>query len=297
MRLLITGANGLLGQKLIALLQNNPEVELHATGRGPCRIPEGNYEYHKVNLTEEGALYGLFEQESPEAVIHTAAMTNVDDCEQNPDECWLQNVSCVESLIRCCENRDTFLTHVSTDFIFDGLNGPYKEDDKPNPVSVYGESKLAAEKAVMESNLQWGIARTILVYGIAHDMSRSNIVLWVKKALEEGKEIQVVNDQWRMPTIAEDLAMGCWLITQKQAEGIFNISGRDFLSPYEMAVRTAEFFELDKSLIKETDGSKFTQPAKRPPKTGFDLTNSREVLGYEPRSFEEGLEVLKTQLS
>ncbi len=136
----------------------------------------------------------------------------------------------------------------------------------------------------------------MLVYGIAHDMSRSNIILWVKKSLEEGKNIKVVTDQWRTPTLAEDLAVGCYLIAEKEAEGIFNISGKDLLTPYEMAMMTADYFELDKSLIAEADSTTFTQPAKRPARTGFILDKPREKLGYEPRSFREGIEILAGQV-
>jgi len=296
MRVLITGANGLLGQKLINLLSKEPEVELHATGRGICRIPEGNYTYHRVDLTEEGALYGLFEQERPDAVIHTAAMTHVDLCEENPEECELQNVTVVESLIRACENHGTFLTHVSTDFIFDGKNGPYAEDDAPSPLSEYGRSKLASEQALAESSLNWAVARTILVYDQSSDPNHSNIVLWIKKSLEADKPINLITDQWRMPTLAEDLAKGCWLMTKKRATGIFNISGKDLMTPYEIALKTAEVFGLDASLISATDGSRFTQPAARPPKTGFVLDKARDILGYEPTSFEESLKKLKEQL-
>ncbi|MGB3466900.1 MAG: sugar nucleotide-binding protein, partial [Cyclobacteriaceae bacterium] len=149
----------------------------------------------------------------------------------------------------------------------------------------------------IDSGIRWAIARTVLVYGIAHDMSRSNIILWVKKSLEEGTAIRVVNDQWRTPTLAEDLAKGCYLIAEKQAEGIFNISGKDLLNPYQMAIMTADYFGLDKSLITEVDGSTFTQPAKRPPKTGFVLDKAQSVLAYEPVSFKEGIAILAEQLS
>lgn len=295
MRVLITGANGLLGQKLIELLSAEPEVEVHATGRGSNRNPAGHYEYHKVDLVEEGAFYNLIQQERPHAVIHGAAMTNVDQCEQEPDECWLQNVTVVESVVRACEYFDCFLTHVSTDFIFDGQDGPYTEEAKPNPLSVYGKSKLAAEQAIMESRSDWAIARTILVYGVSND-ARSNIVLWVKKSLEEGKQIQLINDQWRNPTLAEDLAMGCWLMTKQRARGVFNISGPDLLNPYQMGLQIAESFGLDASLISETDGSKFSQPAKRPARTGFVLDKARRELGYQPHTFREGLEMVKRQI-
>jgi dTDP-4-dehydrorhamnose reductase len=223
-------------------------------------------------------------------------MTNVDQCESEKDACWSQNVSSVEYLIEACSKIDCFLLHVSTDFIFDGKSGPYKEDAEANPISFYGWSKYAAEKLVTNSNIRWGIARTVLVYGIAHDMSRTNIILWVKKSLEDGKNIKVVTDQWRTPTLAEDLAKGCVLIAEQEAEGIFNISGKDFLTPYEMAIMTADYFKLDKSLISQADSTTFSQPAKRPPRTGFDLSKSQQILGYEPVSFTEGIEILAGQI-
>jgi dTDP-4-dehydrorhamnose reductase len=296
MRVLITGSNGLLGNKLLSLLANEPGIELHATGRGPNRNPTGNYEYHKVDLEEEGALHNLFEQEHPDVVIHTAAMTNVDECELNPKECQIQNVLVTEFVVRACEHFDCFLIHVSTDFIFDGKDGPYGEDAKPNPLSEYGSSKLAAEDLIKKSGLDWAIVRTILVYGVAADPGRSNIVLWVKKSLEEGKALKLINDQWRMPTLAEDLALGCWLIAKKKAKGVFNISGGDMLNPYQIGLTVAEVFELNTSLISETDSTAFTQPAKRPAKTGFILDKAKNLLGYSPRSFKEGLHLVKSQL-
>jgi len=136
----------------------------------------------------------------------------------------------------------------------------------------------------------------VLVYGITSDMSRSNIVLWVKNNLEQGKTIQVVNDQWRTPTLAEDLAVGCYLAAKKKAQGIYHISGKDFLSPYDIAIKTAEFFKLDKSLITPTDSSLFKQPARRPLTTGFIIDKARKELGYEPHSFDEGIAMLASQI-
>ena len=295
MSILITGANGLLGQKLVVLLREKGEDFL-ATGRGASRIPLEGIRYQSMDITNAAETLKVITAEKPEVVIHTAAMTNVDQCETDKEGCWLQNVTAVENIVKACEASGAFLLHLSTDFIFDGEDGPYDEEAKANPVSYYGDSKLAAEKAVMAGKIDWAMARTVLVYGIAFDMSRSNIILWVKKSLEEGKTINVVNDQWRTPTLAEDLAMGCYLIAKKKAKGIFNISGKDFMNPYQMAIATADYFGLDKSLINETDGSKFSQPAKRPPKTGFVLDKAKEVLGYNPHSFEEGIAVLAEQL-
>ena len=295
-RILITGSNGLLGQKLVDLLAGNESYETFATAKGENRlsVSEG-YSYLEMDITDANQVDEVLTQVKPDVIIHTAAMTNVDQCELEKDACWKLNVTAVEILIGACKKHNIFLEHVSTDFIFDGTSGPYSEEDAPNPVSLYGWSKYAAEKAVIHSDIQWAIARTVLVYGIAHDMSRSNIILWVKKSLEEGRAIKVVTDQFRTPTLAEDLAMGCFLIADQRAEGVFHISGKDFLTPYEMAIMTADYFSLDKSLISPTDASAFTQPARRPPRTGFDLKKSRNVLGYEPHTFREGIALLAKQ--
>jgi dTDP-4-dehydrorhamnose reductase len=170
------------------------------------------------------------------------------------------------------------------------------ENEPAKPVNYYGESKLAAEELVKKSSTPWAILRTVLVYGITRDMSRSNIVLWVKSSLEQGKKINVVNDQFRTPTLAEDLAVGCYLAATKNAEGIYNISGKDFLSPYEIAIHTARFFELDETLINKADSTTFKQPAKRPLITGFNIEKARKELGYEPHSFIQGIGVIAKQL-
>ena len=296
MRILVTGSNGLLGQKLTDLLQEDKTVHLIATARGRSAVKINRGEYHPMDIADRENVESVLRFTKPDVIINTAAMTQVDDCESQREACWKANVTSVEHLVRCCKSLHIHLVHVSTDFIFDGTHGPLDESAVPNPVNYYGESKLAAEKAIQNSSIAWAILRTVLVFGITQDMSRSNIVLWVKKSLEQNKSIQVVNDQWRTPTLAEDLAMGCFLAAKKKARGIYNISGKDFLSPYDIAIRTADFFKLDKSLINPTDSTKFTQPAKRPPRTGFIIDKARKDLGYEPRSFEEGLGVLAEQI-
>jgi dTDP-4-dehydrorhamnose reductase len=296
MKILVTGSNGLLGQKLTELLENDPSVTLIATARGKSVLPITKGEFHNLDITDGQAVDDVFARTRPDVVINTAAMTQVDQCETEREACWTANVTSVENLVAACTKYSTHLVHVSTDFIFDGTRGPLDENEKPNPVNYYGESKLAAEEVVKKSKAGWSILRTVLVFGITRDMSRSNIVLWVKNSLEQGKNIQVVNDQWRTPTLAEDLAQGCYLAAKKKATGIYNISGKDFLTPYDIAIATADYFKLDKSLVNVTDSTKFTQPAKRPPKTGFIIDKARTDLGYEPRSFAEGLAVLESQL-
>ncbi len=295
--ILITGANGLLGQKLVELLTNETSVDLVASARGENRLPSTQgYRYVSLDITQADEVNAVFDAYKPHVVIHTAAMTNVDTCETDQAGCELLNVTAVSYLISACQKHDTFLIHLSTDFIFDGEDGPYTEEAIPNPISIYGESKLRAEKLIEASSIRWAIARTVLVFGIVSDMSRTNIILWVKKSLEEGKQINVVTDQFRTPTLAEDLAIGCWLIAEKEAQGIFNISGADFLTPYEMAIKTANFYALPTDLIKQADSSTFSQPAKRPPRTGFILDKAKRVLGYQPRSFDEGIALMAKQV-
>jgi dTDP-4-dehydrorhamnose reductase len=296
MKILVTGANGLLGQKLVNLLQHEKQVHLIATARKNLVSQLVRGEFFPLDTTDKTQVKSVINQSKPDVIIHTAAMTQVDLCETEHEACIANNVTAVEHLISACETNHIRLIHLSTDFIFDGSQGPLDEQAEPHPVNFYGESKLAAEQLIRFSSIEWCILRTVLVYGVTPDMSRSNIVLWVKKSLEEGKKITVVNDQWRTPTLAEDLAMGCYLAAIKKAKGIYNISGKDFITPYDISLKTAKFFNLDSSLVTPADSTQFKQPARRPLKTGFVIEKAKKELGYEPHSFIEGLQVLSDQL-
>ncbi len=297
MKILITGSNGLLGQKLVTLLANKEGITLLATSKGANRINNTNgYQYQSLDITNELEVAAIFNTFKPDTIINTAAMTNVDSCESLQKECWELNVTAVEYLIKYSEKHQAHLIHLSTDFIFDGKNGPYKETDQANPLSYYGKSKLAAEKLVQQANTKWSIVRTIIVYGVAENMSRSNIVLWAKQALEKGDPLTIVDDQFRSPTLAEDLAMGCWLIAEKQATGVFHLSGKDLMSIIELVYRVANFYGYDKSNVQPIKSSSLNQAAKRPPKTGFILDKAINELGYNPCSFEEGLAIIDEQL-
>ena len=235
----------------------------------------------------------------PDVLIHGAAMTHVDDCEKNQEGCHRANVLATSYLVRAAEKIGSHFIFVSTDFIFSGLDGqnPYTEEATPDPVNYYGQTKLDGEELLKHSTLKWAIARTVLVYGLANDLSRSNIILWVKSSLEVGKQIQVVDDQVRTPTLAEDLAAGCILIAEQGARGVFNISGSELLTPYDMAMQTADFFGLNKELIVRTDSTRFTQPARRPMKTGFIIQKAVDQLGYRPKTFKEGIGILAKQIA
>lgn len=295
-KILITGANGLLGQKLVEQLVEGGKFDVIATGKGPGRLRGSGYTYQDLDITNPDEVDQVITQLAPETIIHGAAMTNVDQCELNQEDCYEVNVKATEYLVSAAEKIQSHFIFVSTDFIFSGENGPYDENAEADPVNFYGETKLMGENLVRNSKTSWAIARTVLVYGIANDLSRSNIILWVKSSLEAGKEIQVVDDQVRTPTLAEDLAAGCILIAEQKANGVFHISGADVLTPFEMAMMTADYFGLDKNLIKKTDSTRFTQPAKRPMKTGFIIEKARKELGFEPKTFREGIAILAKQI-
>jgi dTDP-4-dehydrorhamnose reductase len=291
MKLLLTGVNGLLGQVLAKKLCEK-KYTVVGTGKGQCRLIAAaleNFTYKELDITDGPAVEQCVLEEKPSVVIHAAAMTQVDECELNKQDCYNVNVTATRFLLDAAKMVKARFIFVSTDFIFDGSNGPYREDDEASPVNYYGSTKLSAEKAVMESGLHWAIARTILVYGVAPTTGRTNIVSWVKQSLENGTPIRMVSDQLRTPTFVHDLANGIVLMVEKSAEGIYHLSGEEAMTPYQMAIETARFFGLDQSLISESTSSEIKQPAMRPPKTGFDITKAKKRLGFKPVSFMEGL--------
>lgn len=297
MKILVTGANGLLGQHLLKMLDNSTTHEIIATGRGKARLPFINcrYPYFSLDITDGMAVNAFIDLHRPTVIIHTAATTQVDECETNPVACWNTNVTATRFLISAAEDIAARFLYISTDFVFDGLNGPYKETDLAAPVNYYGSSKLASEKAVMESHLSWSIVRTVLVYGNILIGNRNNMVSWVQQNLSAGKNIKVVSDQWRTPTYVEDLAQGILLVVEKNATGLFHISGSEMLTPYEMAILTANYLHLDSSLIEKVDASIFSQPGKRPAKTGFIIDKAKQELGFAPMSFVDGLRKMLPQ--
>jgi len=289
MKVLLTGANGLLGRHLVKKLAEKG-YEVIATAKGESKInsiSNDKVKFFSLDITDGAAVNKLMDEVRPDVLLHTAAMTQVDECELNKIDCWNTNVTATRFLIDSAKETKSRIIFISTDFVFDGLHGPYKEEDEPNPVNYYGSTKLAAEKAVIQSGLDWAIVRTVLVVGNTEDGQRQNILTWVKEKLEKGETIKVVDDQVRTPTYVEDLADGIILILEKKSKGIFHIAGKDTLTPYQIARQTAEFLKLNSKLIEKSDASNFTQAALRPPTTGFKIDKAKNELSYQPHSFNE----------
>ena len=297
MKILITGTNGLLGQKLLHKLRVDNYVELIATSKGENRVSNKNgYTYISLDVTNKEDVERIILAQKPHVVINTAAMTNVDACEEQKKECDLLNIDAVSYLADSCLRIDAHLIQISTDFIFDGEDGPYKEEDMPNPLSYYGLSKLKSEQLLQDHDVQWTILRTIIVFGIGENLSKGNIVLWAKDALAKGESINIIDDQFRAPTLAEDLADICILAARKKALGIFNASGKDIMSIYEIVERVAKYYGNTTDNLNKISTATLNQKAIRPPKTGFILDKSINELGYSPHSFEECLAIMDEQL-
>ncbi len=297
-RVLITGANGLLGQALVAQMGRFAEYDLLATARDDApRFSRGSFGYTPLDITQPDDVHALFEDFTPTVVVNCAAMTQVDRCAEEREACWSVNADAVETLADACARHGTRLVQVSTDFVFDGTSGPYREDARPRPVNFYGRSKLAAENAVRGAGLdKWAIARTVLVYGTGEHLTSNNIVLWLIDRLSRGEEVHVVTDQHRTPTYVIDLAAGIGRIVRFGKTGVYHLAGREMLSVYDFAQTVADEYDLDASLIHPTDGTRFQQPADRPPETGFIILKAETELGYKPRSVRQALRHLSARL-
>ena len=296
-KILITGANGLLGRKLVSILSQQKDLSLVATAKGVCRffLPS-KIVYRSLDITNADVCKNLINEFQPDALIHTAAMTQVDVCEDEREACDIINIKGVSNLIKAIGNRNTHFVHLSTDFIYEGNEEEYFEDSKVNPLNYYGRSKWKSEKLFEKVSFPYSILRTVLVYGVVQDLSRTNIVLWAKAALEKGEKINVVDDQYRCPTLAEDLAYACLQVILQKATGVYHVSGKDFLSILDIVFEIADYWGLDKSLINSISSVSLNQKARRPLKTNLNISKAKQEFNYQPKSFLEGLKLLDEQI-
>jgi dTDP-4-dehydrorhamnose reductase len=297
-RVLITGANGLVGQALVRRMSRFPEYDVLATSRDDePRFSGGSCGYSPLDVTNPDEVEAIFQDFTPNVVVNCAAMSDAAACADQRETAWAVNAGAVQTLARCCRSTGARLVQVSTDFVFDGKDGPYEEDARPNPVNDYGRTKLAGENAVREAGpSKWAIARTVLVYGTADGPTRSNVVLWVLNNLLQNEPLHVVDDQWRTPTYVEDLAAGIERMIHFEKTGIYHLSGRELLTVYDLACQVADVFDLDDSLIHPVSSDYFEDAIDRPPKTGFLILKAESEIGYKPRSLEDGLRHLGRRL-
>lgn len=290
MNILVTGANGFLGQHLIKYLSKKHSVT--GVSRGDSRMQQQDvFTYLPLELTDADAVSALVTKLAPQVIIHTAANSKPDDCENNQPGCIANNVQATANLIepfKLLNNPAGLFIYLSTDFVF-GENGPHSEVEAFGPLNFYGQSKLMAEQLVTASGVPYAIVRPVFIYGPVWPGLRPSFLHWVKNNLEQKKQIKVVSDQLRTPTYVYDICKGIESIIEGQKTGAYHLAGKDVLSPYDMAVATARVLGLDESLIINVTSETFPEPVKRAKRSGLKIDKAVQELGYAPVSFEEGI--------
>ena len=293
--LLILGASGLLGSKLYVQAGRqyrvsgsyNPEVD----GKSSWRL-------EPLDIGSKEEVDRLFEKAKPDVVILCAAMTNVDACEKLPVVANRVNATGPELVARACKKSGARLVHVSTDYVFDGTKTrKYREDDVPRPISVYGQSKLSGERAVLKTYPEAVVARPAVLYGWNPLEDKDNFVTWVLKRLRKGERATLFQDQTISPTFADDLASTLLDLAGRDVNGIWHVSGPDCLDRPTCGRMIAEVFGLDEKLVAPVPSDSVSLPARRPKYSCLDVTKVETLLARKMVSFEEGLRTMKEQES
>ncbi len=292
MNILITGANGFLSQHLIHYLFSHTSHKIIATGKGENRNTKVTaLHYFPVELTNKNDVEKLIFDVQADTIVHAAAMSKPDECNNNREACLLNNVESTKNLLQTfkkSKSPNPLFIYVSTDFIF-GENGPHSEDDISAPLNFYGESKLIAEQLVMESGVRYVIIRPVFIYGPVWMGMRPSFLHWIKNNLEANKNCKVMSDQFRTPTYVYDICKGIETIIQQNKDGAYHLAGKDILSPHQMALITARVLNLNSSLIEAVTSETFPEPVRRAKRSGLKIEKAIRELNYTPVSFEQGV--------
>ena len=296
MRILVTGANGLVGTKVLEqLLRNRGDEPLAAYHQTRTNEHLGAIPFWWLDTTSTTDVERVIDEARPDAVIHAGAFTNVDGAERDRDFAWASNAEATDILARACSAHGIRLVYLSTEYVFDGTAGPYRETDSVNPVGWYARTKEAGEQAVMAAGGSWAVARTTVVYGHAQHV-RANFVFWLVGELRAGRRVRIVDDQVGSPTLAENLAEMVLALARSRENGIFNTAGADVLSRLDFSRQIAGTFGLDAGLMDPTTTAALKQAAPRPLRAGLLMDKFRATFPDVPvLSVMEGLAVVKRQ--
>ena len=294
-RILITGANGLLGQAVMHIFTRESDYELIQSSVEEKPSINFGAEYFRLDITNKDEVKNAVREFQPKVILNCAAFTDVDKCETERELCWKLNVDAVKNLIIASRINDCKIVHISTDYIFDGKYGPYDETAIPNPISFYGRSKLASENALLASGVDYVIARTMVLYGLGVNV-KPNFALWMISKLKAKEKINIVDDMFGNSTLSDDLAYGCLKLVEKNAKGIYHIAGRDIESRFDFTMKLCDVFGYDKNLVAKIKTKDLNQPAPRPLKSGLITLKAETELDFKPMDTIESLRVLKYQL-
>lgn len=284
----------MLGQRLTKHYAADRTVE--AAGAAPDEtvlFPEVSY--FNVDFTSRDSVKRVILDFVPDVIINAAAYTNVDKSESERELAWKINVKGVEHIAEAARVIDAHIIHLSTDYIFDGLNGPYTEADKPNPLGYYGRTKLASENALRISGTLHTIIRTNVLYGIIPN-GRLDFVRWVVDAITKKQPIRIVTDQFNNPTFIDDLVLAIAAIAREKRHGIYNIGGLELLSRYDFTRRIIDVFQLDAGFVTPIITEELHQPAKRPLRSGLVILKAQTELDYRPMGLTDSLLLMKEEL-
>ena len=295
-RVLICGSNGLFGQRLALTLGHETEYEVLNTSHHRSFVLDRQlFDYTQLDITNKGDVKSLVTSFRPDIIVNAAAMTNVDICETQREAAWKINVVGVENLVEVSRKINSLLIHLSTDYVFDGKNGPYKETDRVNPINYYGKTKLAGENVIRAGGISFAILRPIVLYGTGINV-KNNFALWVVNSLRAEKAIHCAVDQIANPTHVGDLAASVVKVIERGQTGLYHIGGADAASRYGFAVKAAEIFELDSSLIKRSSSEELQQAAPRPAVTSLVTEKAQADLDFHPQTCDQGLQTLKREM-
>jgi len=289
-KIFITGASGQLGNSV--LNQLNRKFELLATDININQHDTFNIPFSILDITNIENIKNVLSKFNPDVIINLAAFTDVDGCELNPKKAYLLNTKSVEMLAKDFGGQ---FIQISTDYIFDGNNGPYSEDDVTNPISIYGKTKLEAEKVLHDLKINYCIIRTNILFDY-HYGTQASFLKWVVDSLQSGKAINIVNDQWNNPTWTVNLAEFIELVIDKNVKGIYNYGGADYLNRLEFAQIISNIFNLDKTLISPISTGSLNQIAPRPLKGGLKIDKIKREFDINGVDLEYSLKMIKSRL-
>jgi len=287
---LITGSNGLLGQKLVKDFQPHYKV-IACDLQSESFFHFPNLSYESLDITNRRQLGFHISFCHPQVIINTAAYTDVDGCEIHKDKAWAVNVGGVKNLVNFCKEQKIKFIQLSTDYIFDGEDGPYSEEDPSKPVNFYGETKLESERIIKEGGIAFLIIRTNVLYGFGKNV-KPNFLLWLLEKLSQNKKIKIVTDQFNNPTLADNLSLGILEMVKKSISGTYHIAGSEYLSRYDFAIKVASKFNFDKNNILPAKTELLQQKAKRPYKGGLKIDKAQNILETKLLNVDQALDYL-----
>ena len=282
LKVLVTGSAGLVGRQVVKDLSNSHQVF-------SC-YNESKPEYGdsvKMDLKNHEMISSVLTEKKPEIVIHLGAMTGVDLCEKERTSASEINTKATEIIAKECSKLNSFLVYVSTDYVFDGNLGMYKEDDVINPLGFYGKSKLEGEKVVQNFSANWCIARTSTPFGL-HPTKKS-FPMWVIENLQKQKQIDVLIDQFTSPTYIPNLSRMLIEISERHITGIIHTAGASKISRYQMACMVSDKLNLDSTLLKQISINKMKWVAQRPKDSSLDVSRASSILNENPQKIDQSL--------